>query len=486
MRAHLPILPVLLTLAGALLVPIVALASRRAAGAVAAAAAIAAAIAALAGVAEVAGGGGLRYAVGGWAAPWGIELVLDPLSAFTSAAIAGVAAVSLAAAGPGARAAFEGTTPRFYALALVVVTGLLGITISGDLFNVFVFLEIAAIASYALVASGAPPSLAAGFRYLMLGTVGASFYLLGVGLLYALTGTLNMADLADRVPALSASPLFAGGVTFIVVGLAIKVALFPLHGWLPDAYTHAPPPVAALLPAVATKAPAYALARTLLYVLRPDELAVTTVLAWAGGAGVVVGGLFALRQTDARRLLAYSSVSQMGYIVLGLGLANSAALTGAYLHVLNHAVMKSSLFMALGALLLSARGPSLTALAQLAPRPLIGTCMVVAALSMVGVPPAGGFFSKWYLLQGAIEAGQPVLVAAILLGSLLAAVYMYRLTEAVWLTPADAGGVPRPREAPAVVVAALLVLAVATLGVGLANEVIVQRLVAPAAAAAAR
>jgi multicomponent Na+:H+ antiporter subunit D len=485
-RAHLPILPVLLTLAGALLVPIVALASRRAAGAVAAGAAIAAAIAALAGVAEVAGGGGLRYAVGGWAAPWGIELVLDPLSAFTSAAIAGVAAVSLAAAGPGARAAFEGTTPRFYALALVVVTGLLGITISGDLFNVFVFLEIAAIASYALVASGAPPSLAAGFRYLMLGTVGASFYLLGVGLLYALTGTLNMADLADRVPALSASPLFAGGVTFIVVGLAIKVALFPLHGWLPDAYTHAPPPVAALLAAVATKAPAYALARTLLYVLRPDELPVTTVLAWAGGAGVVVGGLFALRQTDARRLLAYSSVSQMGYIVLGLGLANSAALTGAYLHVLNHALMKSSLFMALGALLLSARGPSLAALAQLAPRPLIGTCMVVAALSMVGVPPAGGFFSKWYLLQGAIEAGQPVLVAAILLGSLLAAVYMYRLTEAVWLTPADAGGVPRPREAPAVVVAALLVLAVATLGVGLANEVIVQRLVAPAAAAAAR
>ena len=486
MRAHLPILPVLLTLAGALLVPIVALASRRAAGAVAAGAAIAAAIAALAGVVEVAGGGVRRYAAGGWPAPWGIELVLDPLSAFTSAAIACVAAVALAGADPGARAAFEATTPRFYALALVVVPGLLGITVSGDLFNVFVFLEIAAIASYALVASGRAPALAAGFRYLVLGTVGASFYLLGVGLLYALTGTLNMADLADRVPAVSASPLFAGGVAFIVVGLAIKVALFPLHGWLPDAYTHAPPPVAALLPAVATKAPAYALARTLLYVLRPDELAVTTVLAWAGGAAVVVGGLFALRQTDARRLLAYSSVSQMGYIVLGLGLANSSALTGAYLHILNHAVMKSSLFMAVGALMLSARGPSLGALAQLAPRPLIGACMVVAALSMVGVPPAGGFFSKWYLLQGAIEAGQPVLVAAILFGSLLAAVYMYRLTEAVWLTPGGPPGAPRQREAPPVVLAALLVLALATLGIGLTNDVIVQRLLAPAAAAVAR
>jgi len=486
MRAHLPILPVLFTLVGALLIPIVALASRRAAGPVAAGAAVAAAIAALAGAAEVAGGGVRRYAVGGWPAPWGIELVLDPLSAFTSAAIACVAAVSLAGAGPGARAAFERTTPRFYALALVVVTGLLGITGSGDLFNVFVFLEIAAIASYALVASGAAPALAAGFRYLVLGTVGASFYLIGVGLLYALTGTLNMGDLAARVPAVAGSPLFAGGVAFIVVGLAIKMALFPLHGWLPDAYTHAPPPVAALLPAVATKAPAYALARTLLYVLRPDELPVATTLAWAGGAAVVVGGLFALRQTDARRLLAYSSVSQMGYIVLGLGLANAPALTGAYLHLLNHAVMKSSLFMAVGALLLSARGPSLAALAEVAPRPLIGACMVVAALSMVGVPPAGGFFSKWYLLQGAIEAGQPVLAAAILLGSLLAAVYMYRLTEAVWLSPAAAAGAARRREAPAVVLAALLVLALATLGVGVANELIVDRLLAPAAAAAAR
>jgi multicomponent Na+:H+ antiporter subunit D len=485
-REHLPILPVLLALTGALLVPIVALAGRRAVAGVAIGSAVATALATLAGAAEVAGGGVLRYAVAGWPAPWGIELVLDPLSAFTSAAIAGVAAVALAAAGPGAAVAFGRTTPRFYALALVTVAGLLGITVSGDLFNVFVFLEITAIAGYALIASGTAPSLAAGFRYLVLGSVGASFYLLGVGLLYALTGTLNMTDLATRLPAVSASPLFVGGVAFIVVGLAIKIALFPLHGWLPDAYTHAPPPVATLLPAVATKAPAYALARTLLYVLRPEELPVATALAWAGAAAVVVGGLFALRQTDARRLLAYSSVSQMGYIVLGVGLANGPALTGAYLHVLNHAVMKSSLFMAVGALLLSARGPSLAALAQLPPRPLIGTCMIVAALSMVGVPPAGGFFSKWYLLQGALEAGEPVLVAAILLGSLLAAVYMYRLTEAVWLAPPDTSARRGLREAPPSVLLALLVLAVATIAVGVANTAIVEHLLAPAAAGVGR
>jgi multicomponent Na+:H+ antiporter subunit D len=482
-RAHLPILPVLLTLTGALLVPIVALASRRAVGPVAVGAVAAAGLAALAGVAEVAGGAVHRYAVAGWPPPWGIELVLDPLSAFTAAAIACVSAVSLAGAGPSVRAAFGDTAPRFYALALVVLTGLLGITASGDLFNIFVFLEIAAIASYALVASGAAPGLAAGFRYLVLGTVGASFYLLGVGLLYVLTGTLNMADLAARLPAVAHSTPFAGGVGFIVVGLAIKVALFPLHGWLPDAYTHAPPPVAALLPAVATKAPAYALARTMLYVVRPEELPVAAALTWAGAGAVVIGGVFALRQTDARRLLAYSSVSQMGYIVLGVGLANTAALTGAYLHVLNHAIMKASLFLALGALLLSARGPSLSALARLTPRPLVAACMVVAALSMVGVPPAGGFFSKWYLLQGAVEAGQPLLVAAILLGSLLAAVYMYRLTEAVWLAPADGGEDAGPTRTPPATLAALLVLAAATLAVGLGNQVIVEGLLLPAAAA---
>ncbi|HEX6213044.1 MAG TPA: proton-conducting transporter membrane subunit [Methylomirabilota bacterium] len=482
MRAHLPVLPPLLALAGALLVALSTPLRGRGARPLAVGAAAASAAAALAGIADVLARGPHRYALGGWAPPWGIEAVLDPLSAFMMAVVALVATVALAA-GPGVTTVYGRSSSTFYALALVAVAGFLGIVASGDLFNVFVFLEIAAIASYALVASAGGPGLLAGFRYLVLGTVGASFYLLGVGLLYVLTGSLNMADLADRLPALSGSPLFAAGVAFVAVGLAIKMGLFPLHGWLPDAYTHAPPPVASLLAGVATKAAAYALARTVLYVLRPGDLPVGTTLAWVGAASILAGGVLALRQTDARRLLAYSSVSQMGYVALGLGLANAPALAGAYLHLLNHAMMKAALFLGVGALALQGRGPALSAL-RFGPRAsVLGVTMVVAALSMVGVPPAGGFFSKWYLLQGAVEATQPGLVAVILIGSVLALGYCYRLTEAVWFPPVD--GAPAP-DTPRAVRLGLVTLAVGILLVGLVSGAIVERLLLPAAAPAVR
>lgn len=472
MRAHLPVLPVLFALAGALAVPVVGVVWRRAAWPLAVAAGGASSLAAVAGVLDVIARGAQRYPLGGWSPPWGIELVLDPLSAFTGACIAGVATIALVTAGPTAPGLYGNGAPTFYGLALVGVTGFLGIVASGDLFNVFVFLEIAALASYGLVASGGGPALAASFRYIVLGTVGASFYLLGVGLLYALTGTLNMGDLAERLPALAGSPLFAAGVVFVAVGLAVKMGLFPLHGWLPDAYTYSPPPVAALLASVATKSAAYAMARLLLYVLRPESVPVTSALAWAGGLAIVVGAVMALRQVDARRLLAYSSVSQMGYIALGIGLGNTASVAGAYLHILNHAVMKAALFIGVGAALLHGRGPRLDSLRLGPGMPVTGTCMVVAALSMIGVPPAGGFFSKWYLLQGALEAGQPVLVGAILAGSLLAAVYMYRLTEAVWFPGTSPTGAA---EAPSSILLALVVLAVLIVAAGLGNGPIVER-----------
>lgn len=484
MRAQLPILPVLLPLVGALLQPLVGLASRHAAWPLAVATVVATAAAGLAGLLDVLARGTQRYPVGGWAPPWGIEVVLDPLSAFTACAIAVVATLTLLAGGPSARATYESEEPTYYGLALLLVTGLLGMVVSGDLFNVFVFLEVASISSYALVASGGGPALAAAFRYVVLGTVAASFYLLGVGCLYALTGTLNMADLAARLPTATDSPLFGGGVVFIVVGLAVKMGLFPLHSWLPDAYTRAPAPVAAVMAPVATKAAAYVLARVLLYVIRPEGLPVGTTLAWVGAAAIVAGGVLAATQVDARRLLAYSSVSQMGYIALGFGLGVQDALVGAYLHILAHALMKAALFVVLVAAVLDGRGPTLVALRLGYRMPITGACAVVAALSMVGVPPAAGFFSKWYLLQGALAAGQPILAGAILGGSLLAAVYMYRLTEAVWFgEPRVAGG---PPEAPMPLLVGLVALAVATVAVGLGNAALVSNVLGPAAAGVGR
>ena len=479
MRAHLPILALVISLAGALVIPVVALVSRRAAWPLAVATGLGAAWAAVAAVADVVAHGSRDYAVGGWPPPWGIEVVLDPLSAWSAAAVAGVASMALLASGPSVDRREGDGAAAFYALALVALTGFLGIIASGDMFNVFVFLEIAAIASYALVASAGGASLAAAFRYIVLGTVGASFYLLGVGLLYALTGTLNMADLAARLPDDAGSPLFVGGVVFVVIGLTVKMGLFPLHGWLPDAYTHAPSAVTSLLGGVATKAAAYALARMLWYVLRPHALPVTTVLAWAGAAAVIVGGVLALRQTDARRLLAYSSVSQLGYIALGIGLGNAVGLAGAYLHILNHAVMKSMLFMAVGAALYRGGRPLLTTLGLGRSMPVTAACAVVAALSLVGLPPTGGFFSKWYLLQGALEARQPAFVAVILAGSLLAVGYMYRFTEAIWVGAVVEGA---PADAPPSVRVGLVALALVTVAVGLASGVLMRTVLLPATA----
>ncbi len=476
---HLPILPVVLSLAGALLVPVVALVSRRALWPLAVATAGACAAAGTGGLAQVVALGAQRYPVGGWPPPWGIEVVLDLLSAFAASTVAGVVTLALLAAGPAAGPGTGARAAAFYALVLVALAGFLGMIVSGDLFNVFVFLEIASIASYALVASGGGHALAAAFRYLVLGTVGASFYLLGVGFLYALTGTLNMADLAARAGAVAASPLFVGGVAFLAVGLALKMGLFPLHGWLPDAYTHAPLAVSGLLAPVATKAAAYVLARALLYVLHPRPPLVGAALAWAGAAAVVAGGVLAARQSDARRLLAYSSVSQIGYIAMGLGLGTPAALIGAYLQILSHAVAKAALFLALGTAVRSGRGPALAALVLGPDMPVTRTAALLGALSLVGVPPTGGFFAKWYLLEGALGAGRVELAAAILAGGLLAVAYGYRLTAGIWFAPV--ASTPSPREGPRPALLALGVLAVATVAVGLASAPLVTAVLGPAA-----
>jgi multicomponent Na+:H+ antiporter subunit D len=464
--ADLAVLPVLVALTGALTIPIAALAAPRSSWPLAVLSALAAAAVAVTGLCAVTTHGALRYEVAGWAAPWGIELVLDPLSAFMATVVTGIAALVITATGPAITAALGRGAPAYHALTLLYLAGALGMILSGDLFNVFVFLEVASISSYALIACRGGRGLMAAFRYLLLGTVGASFYLLGVGFLYALTGTLNMADMAQHLPHEVGSRLFVGGVGFLLIGLGVKMGLFPFHGWLPDAYADAHPAAAALLAASGTKAAAYVLARVLFFVLPASSLPVGPIVAWLGAVAIVAGGVLAARQLDLGRLLAYSSVSQMGYIALGIGLGSTVAVAGAYLHVLNHALMKAALFLALVG---TGRSPGRS--------PVASACVAIAALSMVGIPPAGGFFSKWYLLQGTLAVDQPALTAAVLAGSLLAAVYMYRFGVAVWSAPDDT-----PPASP-LIVGALVVLALAIIGVGLVNAPLVTGILDPAAGA---
>lgn len=446
---------------------------------------------------EVLAGGARRYTIGGWPAPWGIEYVVDPLSGGMALLVMAIALVACVFAGPYVADLRARNSGVFHAVYLMLVAGLTGMVLTGDLFNLYVFLEISSLSAYALVALGGDRSIVASYRYLLIGTVAGSLYLLGLGYLYGVTGTLNMADLAARLPGIGGSPAVTVALVLMVVGLAIKMGLFPLHGWLPDVYTYAPSPVTGFIAGVMTKVSAYALIRILFFIMPPGGMTADalTVLGWAAGAAVLAGSAMALAQTDVRRMLAYSSIGQMGYIVLGIAIGTPLALTGALLHIVNHAVMKSCLFLAAGGVRFQTGAREVAAYGGAARRlPLTMAAFVIAAASMVGLPPTGGFFSKWYLLLGAMEAGAWPAVAALVLSSLLTAVYLFRIIERAYLgTPSevpesagagDAGDdPPHPMpargllELPGGLLGPIVLLGVAALLLGLFNQAIVTHVI---------
>jgi multicomponent Na+:H+ antiporter subunit D len=438
-------------------------------------------LASLFGLQQVLRHGTLRYQLGGWAPPIGIEYVLDPLSAFMTVIITCVAVLVMIYAKRSAGSELPGRDTSFYGVASLLLAGLLGIVVTGDLFNLYVFLEIASLSAYALLASGEKRAPLAAFRYVLMGTISASFYLIGLGLLYSKTGTLNMADLASRMDGITSFRSVQLAAVFIVTAMGIKMALFPLHLWLPDAYTYAPSAVTGLIAPLMTKVGAYVMIRLLLFVLGPafirDELGVTHWIAWASAAGILAGSILAIAQKDLKRMLAYSSVSQVAYIGLGIGLGNALGFIGAVLHILNHALMKACLFLVAG-IVRYKRGP--IAIAQFAGlgrrMPITMAAFTIAALSMVGLPPAAGFFSKWYLVLGGVESRQWIFVAVILVSSLLNAVYFFNVLEKVYLVRANGGAEEAAErdEAPAGMLIPTVILALGILAAGLANAVIVE------------
>ncbi len=445
-------------------------------------------VAATTGLCRVLADGELRHFLGGWPPPFGIEYVLDHLSAFMAVIIVFIGLVAVIY--PPQAGLYH--TPRrgipAYGLLLLLIGGLVGVVITGDLFNLFVFLEIYSLASYALITLGGDKAAVASFRYLVLGTIAGSFYLLGVGFIYFSTGTLNMADAAQRLPALYGSPTIMAAVALIVVGMGIKMALFPLHVWLPDAHSYAPPVVAAILAAIQIEVAAYVVVRFMLTVFQPqyfiDVMPITTIIGWVAAAGIIFGSVMAIAQKDFKRMLAYSTVAQVAYIGLGIGLANPLGLIGALLHILNHAFMKSLLFLVAGGI---RHQTGLHAIPQFAglgrKMPLMMSAFTVSALSMVGIPPTAGFFSKWYLILGGIEAGNWVFVGVILASSLLTAVYFFRMIEKLFATPS--GGDPaveQAKEPSARILGPILTLATGIIVLGLINALIVSYVLEPVVA----
>jgi len=432
--------------------------------------------------------GELRYFLGGWPPPFGIEYVLDHLSAFMVVIIVFIGFIAVIYP-PGAGLYH---TPRrgvsAYGLVLLLIVGLVGVVVTGDLFNLFVFLEIYSLASYALITLGGDKAVVASFRYLILGTIAGSFYLLGVGFIYFSTGTLNMADAAQLLLPLYGSPAIMAAVALIVVGMGIKMALFPLHVWLPDAHSYAPPVVAAILAAIQIEVAAYVVVRMMLTVFQPqyfiDIMPITTIIGWVAAAGIIFGSVMAIAQKDFKRMLAYSTVAQVAYIGLGIGLANQLGLIGALLHILNHAFMKSCLFLVAGGIRYQTGLHKISQFAGLGRKmPLMMGAFAVAALSMVGIPPTAGFFSKWYLVLGGVEANNWVFVAVILASSLLTAVYFFRMIEKLFATPSSGDqAVEQAREPSARILTPIIILAIGIIVLGLINALIVSYVLQPVAA----
>ncbi|MBT9438374.1 MAG: monovalent cation/H+ antiporter subunit D family protein [Desulfobacterales bacterium] len=386
--------------------------------------------------------GKFSYRLGGWAPPWGIEYMLDHLSAFVLVIVSSISLIVAIYSKKSVEDNLPEKTVPFYTLFLLLVTGLMGIVITGDVFNLFVFLEISALSCYALIAIGEEGAPMAAFNYIIIGTIGACFYLLGIGYLYIATGSLNMADLANILPDLYHSKVILVAFAFFTVGLAIKAGLFPLHTWLPDAYCTAPSAVSALIAPLMTKVAAYVMIRIMFTVFQPhfsvEIVPVFAILGWLSVFAIFWGGIKALAQTDLKRMLVYVVVAEVGYIVIGVSVANRMGLTGAILHIMNDAVMMACLFLVVGAVLYKTGTREIHQLRHLNKKmPFTMAAFTITALSMVGIPPACGFFSKWYLILGTIEAGQWVWAAALLCSSLINAVLFFRVIECAYLKPME-------------------------------------------------
>jgi len=427
--------------------------------------------------------GTLSYAMGGWPPPWGIEMRLDVANAFVLLAVTLISTAVLVYAQKSAGHEIDRDKQGlFYTAHLLCLTGLSGILITGDAFNLFVFLEISSLATYTLVSLGSDRRcLTAAFRYLVMGTIGATFILIGVGMLYMKTGTLNMLDLAEQIARYDSSRTINTGLAFIMVGVSIKLALFPLHLWLPPAYTFAPSAVSAFLAGTATKVAVYVMMRFIFTIFGADhvfhEMGMDLILMVLAIVAIFKCSFMAALQHNAKTLLAYSSVAQIGYIVLGISLVSMSGLMAGILHIFNHALMKGALFMAVGAVFYRVGSVEIKAFSGLGRQmPWTMAAFTVAGLSIIGVPLTVGFVSKWYLVSGALEQGNWIIAALVLLGSLLAIVYVGRILEAAYFRRPDdtQSGTAAVKEVPIGMLIPMWVLVLANVYFGIDTSLTVE------------
>ncbi len=434
--------------------------------------------------------GTISYWLGGWQPPWGIEYRIDHLNAIMLVLVSVLSLLATVHAKKSVERELPEKTTLFWSLFILFITGLLGICITGDLFNLFVLLEVASLSGYALISLGEKKAVYASFRYVIIGTIGASFYLLGVGYLYISSGSLNMADLSQLLPKLYHSKTVMVGFGFIFIGLSIKMALFPLHGWLPDAYTYAPSAVSATAAPLMTKVMAYVIVRVMFTVFKAEYtisvLKVTDVMVWLGTFAILFGAVMALSQKDFKRMLSYVIIAEIGYIIGGIGVANATAIKGAIFHIVNDAMMVACLFSVAGLVMYKKGGHQITDFKGIfKSMPITAAIFTMGALAVIGVPPTCGFFSKWYLLLGGIKANQWAFVAALLVCTLVNVALFFRIFDKglyvhVQENGSDHKGSPdaaHTGDAPLSMLIPALVLALAILLTGIFNQVILNKVI---------
>ena len=384
----------------------------------------------------------LSYQLGGWAPPWGIEYRVDHLSSYILVIVSATASITMLAARKSVEQ--EVATEKislFYSAYLLCLTGLLGIIATGDAFNIFVFLEISSLSSYVLIAMGKDrKALTAAYQYLIMGTIGATFILIGVGLLYMLTGTLNIIDLQQKIPALPSSRTLHAAFAFFTVGISLKLALFPLHLWLPNAYAYAPSMITVFLSATATKVSIYVLFRFFFGVFTDEasfgDFHLDKILLPLSIVAIFVASFVAIFQDNIKRMFAYSSVAQIGYITLGIGLASKSGSIASLVYLFNHAIIKGGLFLAMACIVLRTSSTQLKNFSGLGKRmPWTMAAIVLLGLGLIGVPFTAGFISKWYLLAAAIEQSRWLVAIVVVGGSLFSIVYVWKIVEYAYLKP---------------------------------------------------
>ncbi len=432
--------------------------------------------------------GALSYELGSWPAPWGIQYHIDLIGAFVLVLISSIASITLL----GSRQLVENEIDSskhslFYTAFLLCLTGLLGIVATGDAFNVFVFLEISSLSSYAMIAMGDNrKALTASYEYLIMGTIGATFILIGIGLLYMQTGTLNMLDLKVRIHEIDGFRSVHAAFAFFTVGICLKLALFPLHHWLPNAYAHAPSVVTIFLAATATKVALYLLYRVF-YTIFGFEFSFNLlhlgyILLPLSIIAIVMSSFTAIFQPGVKRLLAYSSLGQIGYITLGIALETKAGLIASIIHLFNHAFIKGALFMCMACLLSRIHSTRLVNLAG-AGRVMPWTCaaFVIGGLALIGVPLTSGFVSKWYLVLAILEKDYWWLAIIVLFTSLLSVIYIWRVIEQMYFREPNEGCVGI-KEAPPLLLACTWAMVLTTLYFGIDSSYPVEMATAAAQA----